>query len=157
MSPAPIDFEAEGLLEGLEGEQRADRVALLEHLVSTGVPLEELRRSTANGTIVFLPADRVIISGERYTATQVAELAGVELELMERARRAMGLPIPEPDEAVYSEAEVNSARMLHVAAEIGIADEDVIELLRVLGRGLSHAAEALRAMPFKPVVKPGIS
>jgi adenylate cyclase len=152
-----IDFEAEGLLDGLEGEERAERLALLEYLAAEGVPLAELERQTANGTIVFLPADRVIISGERYTAAQVAELAGVELELMERARRAMGLPIPEPDEAVYSEAEVNSARMLHVAAEIGIADEDVIELLRVLGRGLSHAAEALRAMPFKPVVKPGIS
>jgi adenylate cyclase len=152
-----IDFAAEGLLDGLEGEQRAERLALLEDLVADGVPLDELKRQSANGTIVFLPADRVIISGERYTAAQVTELAGVELESMERARRAMGLPIPEPDEAVYSEAEVNSARMLRLAREIGIADDDVIELLRVLGRGMSHAAEALRAMPFKPVVKPGIS
>lgn len=157
MGGQSIDFAAEGLLDGLEGEQRAERLALLEDLAADGVPLDELKRQSANGTIVFLPADRVIISGERYTAAQVAELAGVELESMERARRAMGLPIPEPDEAVYSEAEVNSARMLRVARETGIADDDVIELLRVLGRGMSHAAEALRAMPFKPVVKPGIS
>src|SRR5437588_12705063 len=115
MSPAPIDFEAEGLLEGLEGEQRADRVALLEHLVSTGVPLEELRRSTANGTIVFLPADRVIVSGERYTAAQVAEMAGVDLEFMASVRRAMGLPVPEPAEAVFTDTEVGAARMIHAA------------------------------------------
>jgi adenylate cyclase len=47
--------------------------------------------------------------------------------------------------------------MLHVARAAGIADEDIIELLRVLGRGLSGAAEALRAVPFKSVVTPGIS
>lgn len=157
MPSTPIDFEAEGLLEGLRGEQRADRVALLQYLVSTGVPLEELRRSTANGTIVFLPADRVIVSGERYTAEQVAETAGVELEFMTRVRRAMGLPVPEPGEAVYTETEVESARMVHAARAAGLSDEDIMELLRVLGRGLASAAEALRAIPFKSVVKPGIS
>jgi adenylate cyclase len=152
-----IDFAAEGLLDGLEGEERAERVALLEYLAADGVPLSELRRATTNGTVVFLPADRVIITGERYTAAQVAEMSGVELEFMERARRAMGLPIPEPDEPVYSEAEIEQARMVHVARATGISDEDIIELLRVLGRGLSHAAEVMRAMPFKSVLKPGIS
>src|SRR5437660_11156271 len=120
MSGERIDFEAEGLLEGLEGEQRADRLALLEYLVCSGVPLEELRRSTANGTIVFLPADRVIVSGERYTAGQVAEMAGVDAEFMARVRRAMGLPVPEPDEAVYTHTEVESARMVHAARAAGL-------------------------------------
>jgi adenylate cyclase len=121
------------------------------------VPLSELRRASDNGTVIFLPADRVIISGKRYTATEVAERAGVELDFMERVRRVMGLPIPEPDEAVYSEAEIESAQMVHVARETGISDEDILELLRVLGRGLSHTAEVMRAMPFKSVLRPGIS
>jgi adenylate cyclase len=157
MAPPPIDFEAEGLLEGLQGEQRADRIALLQYLVADGVPLEELRRATANGTIVFQPADRVIVTGERYTVGRVAELAGVDVELLVAARRAMGLPIPEPNEAVFSEAELETAKMVHLAHDAGISDEDIAELLRVLGRGLSQAAEVLRALPFKQVLKPGIS
>jgi len=157
MPPQQIDFAAEGLLDGLEGEQRADRLALLEYLAADGVPLSELRRATDNGTVVFLPADRVIVGGERYTAAQVSELAGVELEFMTTVRRAMGLPVPEPDEAAYTETEVESARMIHVARAAGVEDEDIVELLRVLGRGLSNAAEALRALPFKRVLKPGIS
>jgi adenylate cyclase len=157
MAKEKVDFAAEGLLDGLEGEQRADRLALLEYLAADGVPLAELRRATANGTVVFLPADRVIVGGERYTAAQVSELAGVDLDFMVTMRRAMGLPIPEPDEAVFTDTELESARMIHVARAAGIADEDIIELMRVLGRGLSHAAEAMRAIPFKTVVKPGIS
>ena len=37
-----IDFEAEELLDGLEGDARSDRLALLEQLASEGVTLKEL-------------------------------------------------------------------------------------------------------------------
>lgn len=157
MAGVKIDFEAEGLLDGLDGEQRAERLALLEDLAASGVSLDELRRTTAMGTIIFLPTDRVIVGDRRYTGAEVAELAGVELELLDAARRAMGLPIPEPDEAIYTDAELESARMVHAARQTGIADEEMLELLRVFGRGLSQAAEALRAFPFKRVLRPGIS
>ncbi len=157
MSQEPIDFEAEGLLDGLQGQQREERIALLRSLVAEGVPLSELQRTRATGTTVFLPADRVIVGPERYTAAQVAELAAVDLDFLVAARRAMGLPIPEPQEAVYTEAELESARMIHAAREAGILDEDMLALLRVLGRGLSQAAQTLRALPLKLVLRPGIS
>jgi adenylate cyclase len=152
-----IDFAAEGLLDGLEGEQRAERLALLEQLAADGVPLAELRRTTAAGTLMFLPAERVIVGSERYTSAQLAELSGVDLEFLVTARRAMGLPVPEPEEAVYTEADLESARMIHVGRAAGISDEENLELLRVLGRGLSQAAESLRALPLRLVLQPGIS
>jgi adenylate cyclase len=157
MAPEQIDFAAEGLLDGLEGDERDDRMALLEHLAADGVPLAELRRATVNGTVMFLPADRVIAAGERYTSAQVAELADIDLDFLIAARRAMGLPIPEPDEAVYTDADLETSRLIHVTREAGIPDEENLELLRVLGRGLSQAAESLRALPLKLVVAPGIS
>ena len=49
MEGEPIDFAAEGLLDGLEGEQRAERLSLLEQFAAEGVPLAELRRTTAAG------------------------------------------------------------------------------------------------------------
>ncbi len=157
MSAESIDFEAEGLLEGLEGAARAERLALLRRLAADGVPLAELRRSSEAGTIVYLPADRVIVGPERYTAEEISQESGVELEFLNAARRAMGLPIPEPDEAVYTEAELESVRQILIARMAGIPDEDSLALLRVLGRGLSQAAESLRAMPLKLVLEPGIS
>jgi adenylate cyclase len=157
MSAERIDFAAEGLLDGLEGEQREERLALLEELAAENVPLSELRRGTANGTVIFLPADRVIVGGERYTSMQVAQMSGIELDFLVSVRRAMGLPIPDPDDPVYTEADLEQTRMIHVGRAAGISDEDLLELMRVLGRGLSQAAESLRALPLKLILKPGMS
>jgi adenylate cyclase len=157
MSAEPIDFAAEGLLDGLEGEARAERLALLEALAGEGVPLAELRRTTATGTVIFLPADRVIVGDQRYTAEEVSTLSGVEPDFLVAARRAMGLPIPEPGEPIYTEHELESARRIVFARQVGIPDEESLELLRVLSRGLSQIADHLRALPFKLVLEPGIS
>jgi adenylate cyclase len=152
-----IDFAGEGLLDGLEGAARAERLALLEQLAQDGVALSELRRATTNGTVIYLAADRVIGGSERFTAAEVTERSGVSEEFLVAARRAMGLPIPEPDEAVYTEAEIETARMTLVAREAGIADEELLDLLRVLGRGLGQAAESMRTLPLKLVLQPGMS
>ncbi len=157
MSAERIDFAAEGLLDGLEGEARTERLALLEQLAAEGVTLAELRRNTASGTVIFLPADRVIVGSERYTAQQVADLSGVELAFLVAVRRAMGLPIPEPYEAVFSEGDLESARRIVLGRQAGISDEETLDLVRVLSRGLSQAAEHLRVMPLKLVLEPGIS
>jgi adenylate cyclase len=155
--PERVDLVAEGLLDGLEGAARAERLMLLEQLIDEGVPLSELRRTTATGTVMYLPADRAIVGPERYTAAEVAERSGVDEAFLVAARRAMGLPIPEPDDAVYTEAELETARMTLVARAAGISDEDLLELLRVLGRGLAQAAETLRTLPLKLVLEPGMS
>jgi len=155
MEPAPIDFAAEGLLDGLDGEARAERLALLEQLTAEGVPMSELRRTTASGTVIFLPADRVIVGPERYTAAGgVRGAAAVDMEFLVAARRAMGLPIPEPGEPVYTEAELESARRVLIAREAGISDNEILELAaRARPRPLP-GAEALRALPLKLVLEP---
>ena len=99
----------------------------------------------------------MIVGAERYTLGEVAEMTGVGESFLLAARRAMGLPIPERDDAVYTQAELDSAQMIHVARDAGISDDDLLDLLRVLGRGLSQAAESLRAVPLKLVLEPGMS
>jgi adenylate cyclase len=153
-----IDFAAEGLLDGLEGEQRAERLALLEALVEEGVPLAELRRAAAGGgALVMLLADRVIVGPERYTAAEVAELTGVELDFLIAVRRAMGLPVPDAGERLYTQAELESSRMVHAARAVGISDDQMLDLLRVLGRSLAQVADALRTLPLGLVLEPGVS
>ena len=88
MSEEPqIDFAAAGLLDGLEGVQRAERLALLEYLAADGVPLPELRRTTDSGTLMFLPAERVIGGRVRYSAREIAERTGTELDFLIAVRR----------------------------------------------------------------------
>lgn len=154
---AQIDFEAEGLLDGLEGNERAERIALLERLVADAWPLSELKRATATDTLVFLPAERVIVGPERHTAEQIAERSGVALEFLESVRRALGLPNPEPHEPIFSDLELEGAQMVKGAREAGISDPEILELSRVLGRALSQVAESARLIPLARALEPGIT
>ena len=47
--------------------------------------------------------------------------------------------------------------MTHVARDAGISDDELLDLMRVLGRSLSQVADTLRAMPLKLVLEPGMS
>ncbi len=158
MSEEPtIDFAAEGLLDGLEGVQRAERLALLRYLSADGVPLTELQRTTASGTLMFLPAERVIGGRARYSAREIAERTGTELDFLIAVRRAMGLPIPGPDEAVYTEGDLESVSMTSVFREAGVSEDEILDLMRTLGRGLGQAAESIRTLALRLVLEPGVS
>jgi adenylate cyclase len=157
MPAEQIDFEAEGLLDGLDGAARAERLALLEYLAGDGVPAAELRRATASGTLMFLPAERVIGGRARYTTAEVARLSGVAEDFLMSVSRAMGLPIPAEDEAIYTDSDLEVVKMTNVARAVGISDEELLDMLRALGRGLSQAAETMRALPLRIVLEPGMS
>src|SRR5689334_21311437 len=76
-----IDFEAEGLLEGLEGQARESRLALLRDLTDAGVPLEELKTAVAEDRLVLLPVERAFdADSQRYTTGEIAEGAGLSPE-----------------------------------------------------------------------------
>ena len=69
----------------------------------------------------------------------------------------MGLPIPGADEAVYTEGDLESVRMTGVFREAGISDQEILDLLRTLGRGLSQTAETMRSLTLRLVLEPGVS
>ena len=138
--------------------QRAERLALLRYLAADGVPLTDLQRATSSGTLMFLPAERVIGGRARYSAREIAQSRQEpELDFLIAVRRAMGLPIPGPDEAVYTEGDLESVRMTDVFRAAGISDEEILDLMRTLGRGLSQAAETMRALTMRLVLEPGVS
>ena len=101
---AGMDFAAAGLLDGLEGEERAAREQLLARLVADGVGLEELQAAVAEDRLALLPVERVL--GGRYTAREIEQQTGLPAELMIRIRRLLGLPEPGPDDRVFSDEEV---------------------------------------------------
>ena len=86
---AEIDFEGEGLLDGLEGRAREGRLELLRELADRGIPLDELREAVAENRLALLPVELVLGGGERrYTAAEVAERAGLDLGFLKRQRKA---------------------------------------------------------------------
>jgi adenylate cyclase len=149
------DFEAEGLLDGLEGEQRAGRLALLERLHADGVPLEDLRRAVAEERLVLLPLERVLGGVPRLTAREVAEEAGIDLGLLLAGRGSLGLPQPDPDERVMGDAELEAARRFASTLDLGMPAEGMVDLNRVLGRAMAQVAAAMRQLFGDTYIQPG--
>jgi len=147
MGKAEMDFEAEGLLEGLEGEARAARERLLAGLADDGVSAEELRRAVAEDRLALVPVERALGGGGgRHTASEVAELTGVERELLDRYWRALGMAVAGDDEEVFTERDVEAARRIAALREAGLPDEGILEIARLLGMSMSQLAAANRRL-----------
>ncbi len=154
---AGIDFEAEGLLGDLEGRAREARLALLEELAESGVPLEELRRAVEENRLVLLPVERVFDSGvEHYTAAELAERAGLDQDFLNRLQQALGSPIAQDDERAYSEADLEAAKRAKLFIDAGLPEESVLETSRIIGISMANLADANRDMVGEVFTEPGI-
>lgn len=151
-----IDFEAEGLLDELEGEAREARLQLLERLAGEGVSLEELREAVEAARLTLLPAERALAGdGPRYTAREVAELSGLDLELLQRATAALGIPNPDPDERMLTEADLEAARRTKAFRDAGLPEEGLLQVARTIGMGTARIAEANRELIVRTLMQPG--
>ena len=141
------DFESEGLLDGLDGDARDARRRLLEQLEQDGVALDELRAAAEEGRLALVPLERALAPpGERFTFAQLAERAELDPEFLGDLTRALGLPIPDDDEAIFTEPDLKAATTVGGFRAAGIGDEELLEITRVLGHSLSQIVAALRSM-----------
>jgi adenylate cyclase len=159
MAAAPeIDFEAEGLLDELEGEAREARLTLLEELATEGVSLEELRDAVNAGRLALLPVERTLAgAGRRYTAREIAEIVGLDLEQLRRFSAALGVPYTDPDEPRGTEADLEAARRMKAFLDAGLPEEGMLQVARTIGMGTSRIAEANRELVIRTLTQPGDS
>src|SRR5215210_6539632 len=102
-----MDWEAEGLLEGLEDDAaRAARRELLDHLHSEGCDVDELKSAVAEDRLVLLPVERFLAGDAVYTQRDLAERSGFELDQLSAFRQSLGLAVPDPDARVFTEEDL---------------------------------------------------
>jgi adenylate cyclase len=152
-----IDFEAEGLLEGLEGDAREARLELLEELADDGVSLDDLGEAVAAGRLVLLPVERALAggAGPKYTAREIAERTGVELGLLQRSRVALGTPNPDPDARLLGDEDLEAAQRLRAFREVGLPEEGILQVARTIGMATARIAQANRELIMATLVQPG--
>jgi adenylate cyclase len=152
-----IDFEAEGLLDGVDDERaREARLELLHTLEAEGFSLDELREAAEQGRLALLPVELVLASeGPRQTQREVAEMTGVPLDLIADARRAIGLPAVDPDERVLTEEEVELTLSARLLLEAGIDRERFLELTRVMSQAMATVAAVLTDTFGAAMLRPG--
>jgi len=149
------DIPAE-LLGDLEGSARAERAELIKWLMRHGFTVEQIRGAVAP---MLLPAGRLMGDDGTYmSAREISETYGIDLDLLQRMQRALGLPtVDDPDRAVYLRADADAAVSGQRFIDIGLDAEQVITIARVLSEGLSHAAEVMRYSALAAVLQPGLT
>jgi adenylate cyclase len=158
MCAVAIDFEAEGLLDGVDDERaREARLELLRTLEAEGVGLEELRTAVQQGRLALLPIELVLHEREGPLRRQrdLAEELDLSLEFMAESRKAMGLPALDPDEPVVTEDEVELARNAKVLLDAGIDKGRFLDLTRVMGQAMTNVAAAMTMTFGDALLRPG--
>jgi adenylate cyclase len=153
-----IDYAAEGLVDDLEGEALEARLKLLEQLTAEGVSLEELRTAVAAGHLTLLPVERAIAGdGPRYSAREIAEISGFDLDLLLRFRAALGVPYGDPDERLAGDADLQAALRTKAILDAGLPPEGMLQTARTIGMGMARVAEANRELVVRNLTDPGDS
>jgi adenylate cyclase len=146
--------EIEKLLDGLEGDARAERAELIEWLFEQGITADEMQGTSA---LLLMATRRVVGDDGTYVSTrEIADEYGIDLDLLQRVQRAIGLArVDDPDAAVHMRADVEAAAHVRHFANLGLNPDDLVLVVRVLAEGLSHAAEVMRYTALAAVMEPG--
>jgi adenylate cyclase len=152
---AAMDFGAAGLLDGLEGEDRAARKRLLDRLLDEGYTVAELKEAVREDRLALLLVERVL--GGRYTATELEQRSGLPATQMLRIRRLLGLPEASLDDRVFGEEEAAAAESTRLFLDVGLGEDAIAEITRVLGEGMARLAATTAAAFVDAFLEPGDS
>lgn len=141
------------LLDGLDGEAGAQRAELVEWLLARGISADQIRQA---GTPMLLASRRVAGDDGTYVSTrEISEQTGLDVELVQRLQRAMGLAtVEDPDAAVLLRADAEAVGFAERFLELGIDPDQIVQITRVLSEGLSRAAEVMRYAALAAVLTP---
>ncbi|OBB90841.1 cyclase [Mycobacterium sp. 852002-40037_SCH5390672] len=150
------DRNIDDLLEGLEGTARAERAELVKWLLEEGITAEEIR---ATNPPLLLATRHLMGDDGTYVSTrEISETHGIDLGLLQRVQRAIGLVrVDDPDAVVHMRADGEAAAFSQRFVELGLDPEQVVLVVRVLAEGLSRAAEVMRYTALSAIMRPAAS
>ena len=131
------------------------RVRLLDRLVEEGFTQQELQAAVQEDRLALLLVERVL--GGAYTAEQLEQRTGLQASQMLRIRRLLGLPEASPEDPVFGEEEVEAAQSTRLFLDVGLGEESIAEITRVLGEGMSRLAATTAAAFVDAFLQPGDS
>lgn len=148
------DKDIDDLLEGLEGAARTERAELVRWLLDQGVTADEIR--STNPPLLLATRHLIGDDGTYVSTREIAETYGVDLALLQRVQRAIGLVrVDDPDAVVHMRADGEAAAFIQRFVDLGLDPEQLVLVVRVLAEGLSRAAEVMRYTALSRIMRPG--
>jgi adenylate cyclase len=146
--------DIDDLLEGLEGTARAERAELVRWLLEQGVTADEIR--TTNPPLLLATRHLIGDDGTYVSTREISETYGIDLALLQRVQRAIGLArVDDPDAVVHMRADGEAAAYAQRFVELGLDPDQVLLVVRVLSEGLSNTAEVMRYTALSAIMRPG--
>lgn len=130
------------------------REELRQRLVELGTSDDEIDRAVAEGWLPLLAFDSMLMPGRReYDVATLAAAAGIEEEFARRLWRAVGFPDVPPGVNLFTERDVDAARLAFVqASERDIAQGTLLQQVRVISGSLARVA-AVEATAFSELIE----
>jgi adenylate cyclase len=80
-------------------------------------------------------------SEQRYTLVEAAARAGLSVERFSRLNLASGFANPGPDEAVFTDEDIEGFQLFQKASEF-FGEDDALQIVRVIGASMARCADA---------------
>ena len=144
---AEVDFDRAGLLEGLEGDARRIRVAVLESLAHEGVTADAMSEAIAHDRLGLLLLERTLAPDDGLSMTSICDDSGLDAAIVGRWFQALGRPVgTDPDEPIYTDEDLAIAKRIDVYRSLGFGDDEMMPVVRAVGRGVLTMADALGSL-----------
>jgi adenylate cyclase len=136
-----VDFERAGLLDP-SAPSAGERLELLRYLVDRGATLDDLLRALEEGRLAEMAAELVRrAASARVTARELAERAGIDVDLVMGIRAAAGLPRVEPDDPAIRATDADAFR-LFAEGIVVFGEQGIFDFTRSVGAALASIADS---------------
>ncbi len=121
------------------------RLALLRHLATGGVTLDEMRAANASGALVTALSDKLLRGERPLSAGDVATASGIPLDRVLRIWLAAGLPIEDPAAKTLPPDAVEITSLFSEGAKM-FGEDGILAFSRVMAAAASQVADAAVAL-----------
>ena len=141
-------FASAGLLSGLLGEARSNRIAVLRTLTDDGIAISELVSATGQGQLAHLVLENALTSrGPMRTLAEISSLTGLPLSDVTTWFRAFGRGVSSTTSAAdYGDDDLKLAFLLAEYRQLGFDETSLFASIRVIGRNIWTIADAAQPL-----------
>ena len=102
----------------------------------------------------MLPVERALVGEPKYTPIEVADLAGIGIDDLERQWRSIGIAIPARESVSLSREDLEAAHRQRALLDSGLDTDAIAELGRTIAVSMSQFAAASRQALASAFVEP---
>jgi adenylate cyclase len=135
----------------------SDRELLLARLRDAGIDEDEIERAAAEERLPTLAVELALGGAGRHSLSHVAREAGLAPAFLRELMQAVGRPSPGRGERIFTDEDIETARVIKRFVDAGLPRRELLEVGRVLGQGMAHTSEAVRRLVGNALLEPGDS